>query len=170
MLQKLMLSKVLFLTIAWLVFTSFGNQTMTADKIPLKVASVCMKAVPDKQVNLQRFFSYMEEAAAQGAKLIVFPEVVLELNQCWGTSDYSPTPEEIENLYESAETVPGESTNKLIEKAKELKIYVIFGMTEKLVIFGMAEKIPDLTYYSTRVYSLDPTAYLGSIAKTTYGL
>ena len=31
----------------------------------------------------------------------------------------------------SAEAIPGESTERLVEKAKELNLYVIFGMVEK---------------------------------------
>jgi len=157
MLQKLLLSKVLFLIISWLVFTSFhGNQTIAAEKIALKVASVCMIVVQDKDWNLQKIFHFMEEAAAQGAKLVVFPEIALQQCPCWGTSSVIPTQEEIDYLYDSAETIPGESTQKLIDKAKELNIYVIFGMTEKPPDYDVL--------FNTSVF-LGPNGILGKYRK-----
>jgi len=112
--------------------SSKSNKTLAADKIPLKVATVCMNAVEDTQANLQTFFSYMEEASAQGAHLIVFPEIALQQNPGWGTSAYKPTQEELDYVRDSAETIPGDSTQKMVDKAKDLNIYVVFGMTEKI--------------------------------------
>jgi predicted amidohydrolase len=105
---------------------------MTAASARLKVATVCMNAVPDKEANLQTFFRYMEEAAAQGAQLIVFPEISLQQNPGWGyLSVHEPTHTELKYLQDTAETVPGTSTDKIWAKARELGIYVVFGMTEK---------------------------------------
>jgi predicted amidohydrolase len=130
--QKLLLFIVLLLTTLCLACTSsFIDKEVIPNRIPLKVATVCMNAVPDKQINLQKFFSYMEEAAQQGVKLIVFPETALQQNPAWGLN-HQPTQEELNYLHQSAETTPGESTQKLVKKAKELNIYVIFGMTEKV--------------------------------------
>jgi predicted amidohydrolase len=132
MLQKLSLVMVLLLTTSWLACTILHkNQETITDKIPLKVATVCMNAVTDKQANLHKFFSYMMEAASQKAKLIVFPEAALQQNPAWNLFD-QPTQEELDYIYQSAETIPGESTKKLIKKAKKLNIYVMFGMTEKV--------------------------------------
>jgi predicted amidohydrolase len=74
----------------------------------------------------------MEEAAEQGAHLIVFPEIALQQNPAWGRSSYQPTQQELDYVSDSAETIPGESTDRVVEKAKELHLYVIFGMTEKV--------------------------------------
>ena len=126
------MSIILPLTIAWLVCMSLGtiNQAFAADKIPLTVATVCMNAAEDTEANLQTFFYYMEEAAAKGAHVIVFPEISLQQNPGWGGSWYRPTQEELDYVRDTAETIPGESTGKLVDKARELNIYVVFGMTE----------------------------------------
>ena len=121
----------LLLTITWLFYMILGlNQTLAAEKIPLKVATVCMNAEEDKDANIQTFFSYMEEAAAQGAHLVVFPEFALQQNPCAGSFGYIPTQNELDYLRSAAETIPGDSTQMIADKARELNIYVVFGMTE----------------------------------------
>jgi predicted amidohydrolase len=104
---------------------------MTAANSRLKVATVCMNAVLDKEANLQMFFRYMEKAAAQGAQLIVFPEVSLQQNPGWGyLSVHEPTQAELKYVQDTAETIPGNSTEKIAVKTRELGIHVVFGMTE----------------------------------------
>jgi apolipoprotein N-acyltransferase len=118
--RKLLLFAVLLQIILWLACASLSrNQDVVANRIPLKVATVCMNAVPDKQTNLQEFFSYIEKAAAQEAKLIVFPETALQQNPAWGLN-HQPTQEELDYLYQSAETIPGESTERLEKKRRSL--------------------------------------------------
>ncbi len=96
----------------------------------LTVAAVCMNAVLDKDENLRKIFYYMDEAKNGGATLIVFPEIALQQNPAWGED--IPTKEELDYVYNTAETIPGSSTDRLVAKAKELNVYVIFGMTEKI--------------------------------------
>ena len=105
---------------------------MTTGDTRLKVATACMNAVLDKEANLQTFFRYMEEAKAQGAQLIVFPEVSLQQNPGWGKlSVHEPTQTELTYVRDTAETVPGEITDRVTARAGELDLYVVFGMTEK---------------------------------------
>lgn len=132
MLGKALPHLALLPTMAWLICISLvsTDEAFASDKIPLKVATVCMNAAEDTRVNLEKFFSYMEEAAAQGAHLIVFPEIALQQNPGWGTSAYRPTQEELGYVRDTAETIPGNSTEELVDKARELNIYVVFGMTE----------------------------------------
>ena len=105
---------------------------MTATDARLKVATVCMNAVPDKEANLQSFFRYMDKAAAQGVQLIVFPEISLQQNPGWGfLSVHEPTQAELRYVQDTAETVPGNSTDKIAVKAGELGVHVVFGMTEE---------------------------------------
>jgi predicted amidohydrolase len=115
-----------------------------------------MTAIKDKQVNLQKFFYYIKEASAKGAHLIVFPEVALQQNPGWGRSWYEPTQEELDYVRSSAETIPGSSTEKLVDKAKELNIYVIFGMTET--------SLKDDSLYNTSVF-LGPIGVIGKYRK-----
>jgi len=122
-----------------------------------KVATVCMNTVPDKEANLQLFFRYMEEAAAQGVQLIVFPEISLQQNPGWGyLSVHEPTKAELRYVQDTAETVPGNSTDKIAVKARELGIHVVFGMTEE-----SEEGLP----YNTSVF-LGPEGLLCKYRKT----
>jgi len=107
-----------------------ADKVLSDEKSLLTVATVCMNAAEDKDANIQTFFSYMEEAAAGGAHLIVFPEIALQQNPGWGTSAYKPNQEELDYVRNTAEEIPGDSTQRILEKAKELNIYVVFGMTE----------------------------------------
>lgn len=95
-----------------------------------KLASVAMDLVNDKQANLDKMTKYVREAAAQGAELIVFPEMAL------GGLPKNPmfifNPEDALYQHEVAEEVPaGPSTQHMIELAKELGIYIIWGMVER---------------------------------------
>jgi len=131
MLRKSFLYHVSLLTMVCLICISlYMDCAFASDKIPLKVAAVCMNAVEDKEANMQKFFAYMEEASAKGAHLIVFPEIALQQNPGWGTSAYRPTQEELDYVRDTAEAIPGDSTEILVDKARELNIYVVFGMTE----------------------------------------
>lgn len=132
MLEKALPYLALLLTMAWLICISpvLTDEAFAADKIPLKVATVCMNASEDKEANMQKFFAYMEEAFVKGAHLIVFPEIALQQNPGWGTSAYRPIQEELDYVRDTAETIPGDSTEVLVDKARELGIYVVFGMTE----------------------------------------
>jgi WD40 repeat protein len=108
--------------------------TPSTDKttsVPLMVATVSMSSVTDTEANLRTFFSYMGEAAEQGAHLIVFPEVALQQNPALGRSYHQPTQDELDYVRDSAETVPGLSIGRVVEKAEELNLYVIFGMIEE---------------------------------------
>lgn len=105
--------------------------TMSAqNRMPLTVAAISMNAQADKTANLQRFASYMMKAEAKGAHLVVFPEISLQQNPGWGTAEYQPTEEETAYVRDTAERIPGESTQWLVQKAREIGVYVVFGMTE----------------------------------------
>ena len=96
----------------------------------IRIEAYSMTAVPDKARNLERFLSFMEESAARGTTLLLFPELSLTglpetLSMAW------PHPESLQHFHGNAEPVPeGESVQKLIEKAKVLGLYVCWSMTE----------------------------------------
>ena len=96
----------------------------------IRIEAYSMTAKADKAWNLERFFSFMEESAARGTKLLLFPELSLTglpetLSMAW------PHPESLRHFHGNAEPVPeGESVQKLIEKAKALGLYVCWSMTE----------------------------------------
>jgi len=101
-----------------------------SDEVFLTVATVCMNAKVDKQANLRTFASYISKAAEKGAQLVVFPEVSLQQNPGWNASE-KPTQKELAYVRDTAETIPGPSTDALVALAKKHNIFVIFGMTEK---------------------------------------
>lgn len=126
-------------------------------RVGLVVASVSMRAMPDKLANLRRFEEFMSEAAEEGARLIVFPEDALQQNPGWGTQSDFPTREEIDYVARTAEPVPGEITARIQARARQLGLYVVFGMTERA---------PDGLLYNASVL-VGPEGYLGSYRKNT---
>ena len=96
----------------------------------IRIEAYSMTAVPEKARNLERFLSFMEESAARGTTLLLFPELSLTglpetLSMAWLHE------ESLQHFHGNAEPVPeGESVQKLIEKAKALGLYVCWSMTE----------------------------------------
>lgn len=97
----------------------------------LTVATVTMGAKTNTAANLRTFFSYMEQAASNHADLVVFPEIALQQCPPWGPASHKPTEQEMLYVRQTAEPIPGPSTSKVVEKAKELNIFVVFGLTER---------------------------------------
>jgi predicted amidohydrolase len=114
-----------------------------------------MNAKTNKEANLNTFASYMKEASEKGAHLVIFPEISLQQNPGWGRSSYQPTDEELTYLHDTAETIPGKSTKKMIDTARRLNIFVVFGMTEKSL---------DGKLYNSSVF-LGPDGIIGKYRK-----
>lgn len=75
------------------------------------VAVVQMDTQNDKQANWQQMATFVDEAAAKGAQLVAFPEVVNILSE--------------DPVY--AEPIPGPTTELLMRKAKEHHIWIHGG-------------------------------------------
>ena len=75
------------------------------------VAVVQMDTQNDKQANWQQMAAFVDEAAAKGAQLVAFPEVVNILSEA--------------PVY--AEPIPGPTTELLMRKAKEQHIWIHGG-------------------------------------------
>ena len=94
----------------------------------IRIEAYSMTAEANKAQNLAQFLSFMEESAARGTKLVLFPELSLTglpegLSMAW------PRPEFSVYFHGNAEPVPeGPSVQKLIEKAKELELYACWSM------------------------------------------
>jgi len=120
-----------------------------------KIATVCMNVSYDKEQNLGKYLSYMQEAANAGAGLIAFPEQSL---MGYLDSLAAVSPGSVAYQYENAETIPyGECVSAIIAKADELNIYTVFGMTER-----DAERYDVL--YNTAVLT-GPDGYVGRYRK-----
>jgi predicted amidohydrolase len=90
-----------------------------------------MGVTDDKATNLAKIEQYMTEAAAQGAKLIVFPETVVLPNPGIGYASQLPSEEVMAAFESAAETIPGETTDWLTQKASYYGMYIILGMIER---------------------------------------
>ena len=88
----------------------------------MKIAGVQMDVtLGDVEHNLSRIAEFIEQATAQGAELVVFPECA--------TTGYC-----FESLAEAAalaEDVPGPSVETLASLARQHQVHVVFGFLEK---------------------------------------
>ena len=93
------------------------------------IATVAMQGTYDLDLSVKNHLSSMEEAAAAGADLVVFPEVSV---QGYPSSSLTAVdPAQILAAYRGAEPVPdGPSVRVLLDKAAELGVHVVFGLTE----------------------------------------
>lgn len=123
------------------------------------IATCAFEGSYDTELNTKRHLSIMEEAAAAGAQLVVFPEVSLQ--------GYPPDlkqfyPERIRDAYRGAEPVPdGPHVTMIAEHAKEIGIYVIYGLNE--LVYGTG------VIYNTMVLT-GPDGHVGSYRKVHVGI
>jgi predicted amidohydrolase len=95
------------------------------------LAAVCMNVAHDKEANLEKYIHYIEEGAAIGARLIVFPEVSLQGYLKKRGVPSEPEVIELTRYYrQTAETVPGPSTELIGKYAARHNMYVQIGMAE----------------------------------------
>lgn len=85
-------------------------------------AAVQMDSGSDKGENLRRACAYVDEAAAHGAKLVCFPENMNLVGHNTGEGG-------------GREPIPGYTTEKLMQKAAEHRVYIHSG--------SLFEKLPD---------------------------
>jgi len=89
--------------------------------MPVKVAGVQMDvAFADPPQNLARMAEFLGQATAAGAQLIVFPECVLT-GYCFDSLDEARL---------TAESIPGPSTQRMVQLSREHNCYVIYGLLE----------------------------------------
>jgi N-carbamoylputrescine amidase len=81
-----------------------------------------MSATPDPDQNLQRAIERVRQAAAQGAQIVCLPELFQTQYFCQ---------REDASLFDLAEPIPGPSTAKLSEVAKQLGIVLIASLFER---------------------------------------
>lgn len=88
----------------------------------LKVAAVQMNPkLMKNEKNLEKMLLRIQEAAAKGAKLIVFPECALTGYMFQSREEALPF----------TETIPGPATDKILDSCAKLGVYVIFGLLEQ---------------------------------------
>ena len=102
-------------------------------------------ATGDMTANLAQFDAAMERAAADGAQLVIFPELALSGYACGDA------------FFELAEPVPGPSTAHITHSAARLGLHVIWGMPER--------GLPGVLYNSAVL--VGPEGYIGTWRKHT---
>ena len=125
---------------------------------PETVSIACVNFHPawgDKAANVDKMKTLATEAAAQGNQIVVFPELALSGYEC--SEDLVGEHQSCLMHRELAETIPGPATEKMAVLAKELDIYLIFGMPEN------DQASPDRRYISSVV--IGPEGILGAYRK-----
>ncbi len=87
-----------------------------------KIALVQMRMGPDPEVNFASAVGHIREAARLGAKIVCLPELF--------QTQYFCQREDL-HLFDLAETIPGPSTSKLAEVARETGITIIASLFER---------------------------------------
>jgi len=87
-----------------------------------RVGLVQMSATPDPDKNLQRAIDRLHQAAAKGAQIVCLPELFRTQYFCQ---------REDAVLFDLAEPIPGPTTTRLAEVAKQLRIVVVGSVFEK---------------------------------------
>jgi predicted amidohydrolase len=96
------------------------------------VSLACINFHPewgDKAANLAKMKIFVKDAAEQGNNIIVFPELALSGYEC--SEDMGDQKKSCRMHGELAETIPGPATEEMRGLAKELDVYIIFGMPEQ---------------------------------------
>ncbi|HKK08310.1 MAG TPA: nitrilase-related carbon-nitrogen hydrolase [Gemmatimonadota bacterium] len=88
----------------------------------MRIALAQRRAGPDREQNLEGALEALEWAAEAGAVLVAFPELALE--------PFFPRRPGWEAAADLAEPVPGPTTARLAEKARELSLVVVFNLYE----------------------------------------
>jgi predicted amidohydrolase len=102
----------------------------------------------DKKVNVDKMVNFINEAAKNGAKLVVFPELII-------TGYVGPiSPKEKLEFYQASEPIPGPTTQLIQKIAEEKGVYVIFGMVER------GETKLDIVMYNVAVM-VGPKGFFG---------
>jgi len=116
-------------------FLAFLAAPANADDT-LRVGIIQMNARPnDKAFNLAEAEKWIREAAGKGAQIVLTPESAV---QGYVRADFPPgSPMDAPNLVAerarilaAAETVPGPATERFAQLAKELRIWIIFGIDQ----------------------------------------
>jgi nitrilase len=102
---------------------------------PYKVAAVQIAPVyMNRERTLEKALRYLDQAAAAGAKLVVFPEVLIPGYPDWVWS--VPARENLmDDLYgellENSVEIPGDVTKRLCAAAREKGVFIVMGVNER---------------------------------------
>ena len=109
----------------------------------------------DKAANVAKMKTFTTDAAKQGNNIIIFPELALSGYEC--SENIGPEKKSCKMHQKLAEAIPGPSTEEMAGLAKELDVYIIFGMPEQ-------DKKNSATRYISSVV-IAPEGILGAYRK-----
>lgn len=89
----------------------------------MKIALIQQHATQNKNDNIGRGIKAVEEAATHDAELIAFPELAFEY--------FWPQKPASNGVKELAEPVPGPTTEKFMDKARELGVTIVINLFER---------------------------------------
>jgi N-carbamoylputrescine amidase len=89
----------------------------------VRIALAQLSASPDRTVNLERAIEALRHAAAAGAELVAFPELAIDR--------FFPCCRGDRAALALAEPVPGPTTDRIAELARELGVVVVFNLFER---------------------------------------
>jgi len=102
------------------------------DTTTVKIASISFVPVKwDKQANWNRLASFCRQASAAGAKILITPEGILEgylINEVLRSKE---RPQIDQRFLEISETQDGPFVTKVRNLAKELRVHLILGYSER---------------------------------------
>ncbi|MEM6317919.1 MAG: carbon-nitrogen hydrolase family protein [Bacteroidota bacterium] len=108
--------------------------------MPEKLTVAIVQASPaflDLKKSLEKMHAYLQEAVAQGAKLVVFGETWLcgypsWLDHCPNIAlwDHEPTKEIFLQMLQSGVAVPSDTTEKMGKWAKQFDVTIMIGVNE----------------------------------------
>jgi len=96
-----------------------------------KAAAVQMAAVwLDREATTEKVCRLLEQAAAQGAELVVFPEVIIPGTPHWIWREPENSAYFVE-LFRNSVDIPGDTTRRLCEAAAKAGAYAVVGVHER---------------------------------------
>jgi len=118
----------------WAVLAFFCGVAAAEDLV--RVGLIQMNARPyDKDYNLVQAEKWIREAARRGARIVCTPEVAVQgyprISFPPGSSPDDPLiVADRAKILATAEPIPGPATNRFAQLARELGLWVVFGMDE----------------------------------------
>lgn len=107
----------------------------------------------DREATVELITTYIEEAAAEGAQLIVLPEAIVPGYPAWVWRKAAWSDGELyEQLFDQAVDLPGAAIDRLGAAARAARVWVAVGVTER---------VRSGTLYNTLVY-LDPEGHIAA--------
>jgi len=134
-----------------------------AESPSVTVAVAQIASTFDIETTLAKIFAFLEDAAKNSAQLIVFPEATIggyPKHHTFGTAVGERTPEGrvlFEKYANGAISVPGPEIDKLAQKARTVRIFIVIGVIEKSKESG--------TLFCTAVYIDPEKGYMGKHRK-----